>query len=59
MVTTPTEAIRREVIDFFAMPAGRVWAVPLAAAANFLPVEGHLRRPSFLVTAEIGIVKSE
>jgi len=40
MVLTDTEAIRREVCDFFGLPPGRVAAVPLAAAAVFRPIQG-------------------
>jgi glycosyltransferase involved in cell wall biosynthesis len=37
-VITPTEAIRRAVIDRFDFPAARVVAVPLAASEHFRPV---------------------
>jgi glycosyltransferase involved in cell wall biosynthesis len=38
MVITPTEAIRRAVIDRFRFPGDRVAAVPLAASQHFRPV---------------------
>jgi glycosyltransferase involved in cell wall biosynthesis len=38
MVITPSEAVRRAVIDRFRVSADRVVAVPLAAASHFAPV---------------------
>jgi len=38
MVITPTEAIRRAVIDRFRVPEARVIAVPLAASEHFRPI---------------------
>lgn len=39
MVITPTEAIRRAVIERFRLQAVRVAAIPLAASAEFRPVD--------------------
>jgi len=49
-IVTPSEAIRREVIDFFRLDPHRVTAVPLAAAAHFrpLPSAAPSARPYFL-----------
>ncbi len=38
MVITPTEAIRRAVVDYFNFPSARVVAVPLAASEHFRPI---------------------
>jgi glycosyltransferase involved in cell wall biosynthesis len=48
MIITPTEAVRRAVIEKFKLDAERVAAVPLAASPNFRPVEVHPPRPYFL-----------
>ncbi|MDX2149763.1 MAG: glycosyltransferase family 1 protein [Bryobacteraceae bacterium] len=49
MVITPTEAVRREVVDFFRIAPQRVTAVPLAAGPEFRPVKGPpAQRPYFL-----------
>ncbi len=39
MVITPSEAVRRAVIERFRIPADRVVAVPLAASSNFAPAD--------------------
>jgi glycosyltransferase involved in cell wall biosynthesis len=39
MVITPSEAVRRQAIEFFGAHPGRVVAVPEAAAAHLRPVE--------------------
>jgi alpha-1,3-rhamnosyl/mannosyltransferase len=48
MVITPSEAVRRHVIDYFRLPASRVAAVPLGAAEVFRPVAVRDRPPYFL-----------
>ena len=49
MVITPSEAVRRETIDWFELSANRVVAVPLAASAQFRPVSPQpTERPFFL-----------
>lgn len=54
MVLTPSEAIRREVMDAFNLRPDRVAATPLAADERFQPVApwGHLR-PYFLFVGTI------
>ena len=47
LILTPSEAIRREVVAHFGVPAEDVKAVPLAAGASFRPVSGP-RRNYFL-----------
>jgi len=47
-VITPSEAIRTEVIRFFHFPAGRVTAIPHAAAPQFRPSGQPSARPYFL-----------
>jgi glycosyltransferase involved in cell wall biosynthesis len=46
MVVTPSEAVRREVIDHFRLSPSRVMAVPLAAAAHFRPLEPAMPPPT-------------
>lgn len=49
MIITPSEAIRKEAIAFFRLPAERVVAIPLAAAPSFRPLPpGAAPRPYFL-----------
>ncbi len=49
MVITPTEAVRREVIDFFRVPPEEVVAIPLAAGDRFRPMhQTAAPRPYFL-----------
>lgn len=48
MIITPTEAVRREVLDRFRVPPGRVLAVPLAAAPHLRPSEPPRRPPYFV-----------
>lgn len=51
-VVTPTETIRRQLIERFRLPASRVVAIPLAAARVFRPVEADRpQKPYFLVVA--------
>ncbi len=47
-IHTPTEAIRREVIDSFSFPEHRVVAIPHAAAAHFSPQPHPGVEPYFL-----------
>jgi glycosyltransferase involved in cell wall biosynthesis len=47
-VITPSEAVRREVVDRFALPADQVIAIPHAAADYFRPVEAPARERYFL-----------
>jgi glycosyltransferase involved in cell wall biosynthesis len=49
MVITPSEAIRREVMDRFGLAPARVAAVPLAAAENFRPVPAAPRGRPYLL----------
>ncbi len=49
MIVTPSEAVRRQVMERFRVPPARVRAVPLAASAHFRPVAGpHRTAPYFL-----------
>ena len=48
MAITPTEAVRRQVIERFRVSAGRVIAVPHGASEVFRPVEGPQAAPYFL-----------
>lgn len=49
MLITPSEAVRRQAIERFRVPANRVVAVPLAASSRFRPVAaGHSGAPFFL-----------
>jgi glycosyltransferase involved in cell wall biosynthesis len=50
MILTVSDAIRREIVSRFQVPADRVRAIPLAASENFRPVavEGTGGRPYFL-----------
>lgn len=53
-VITPSAAVRREVIEYFRLPASRVIAVPLAASGIFQPTVMHLpRSPYFLYVGTI------
>lgn len=47
-VHTPTEAVRREVMDYFGWPGERVVAIGLAAPERFQPVAREPREPYFL-----------
>jgi glycosyltransferase involved in cell wall biosynthesis len=47
-IITLSEAIRREVIDYFRVEPNRVTAIPLAAAAHFRPRPPQPRKPYFL-----------
>lgn len=40
MVITPSEAIRREALEFFHLPPDEVVAIPLAASPHFYPTAG-------------------
>jgi glycosyltransferase involved in cell wall biosynthesis len=48
MIVTPTEAVRRQVIERFRTPASRVVAVPHGASETFRPVEERAATPYFL-----------
>jgi glycosyltransferase involved in cell wall biosynthesis len=48
MLVTHTEAVRRQVIEHFRLPAARVAAVPLGAAEIFRPTSGPPHAPYFL-----------
>lgn len=47
MVLTDSEAVRRQALERFRIPAGRIAAVPLAAS-HLRPVEAHPAVPYFL-----------
>lgn len=49
MVITPSEAVRRQAMERFRLQAGRVVAVPHAAAQHFRPVAPAPERPPFLL----------
>lgn len=54
MVITPSEAVRREAIEHFALNPQRVVAIPLAAHEMFAPVETGARpRPYFLYVGTV------
>jgi glycosyltransferase involved in cell wall biosynthesis len=49
MIVTPSEAVRRQAIDFFRIHPARIAAVPLAASPHFRPVPERPRpNPYFL-----------
>jgi glycosyltransferase involved in cell wall biosynthesis len=48
MVVTPSEAVRRQAIDWFGLAPGRVVAIPEAASPELRPVETKPSRPYFL-----------
>ena len=41
MIITPSDAVRRQAMEMFRLPAARIVAVPHAAAAHFSPVRGE------------------
>ena len=49
MVITPSEAVRRQVMERFRLQAGRVVAVPHAAARHFRPVAAQRESPPYLL----------
>lgn len=49
MVITPSEAVRRQAIERFRLQAGRVVAVPHAAAPHFRPVATPREAPPYLL----------
>jgi glycosyltransferase involved in cell wall biosynthesis len=49
MVITPTEAVRRQALEHFRLPADRVIAVPLAASNHFRPVSVTPSNPPYLL----------
>jgi glycosyltransferase involved in cell wall biosynthesis len=49
MVVTPSEAVRRQAMERFRLPAGRVMAVPLAASEHFRPVTTQREGPPYLL----------
>lgn len=53
LILTPSEAIRREVISHFGVPAGDVVAVPLAAGDLFRSIAGQ-RGTHFLCVGTLG-----
>jgi glycosyltransferase involved in cell wall biosynthesis len=54
MIVTPTEAIRRQAIDYFRLHPSRVVAVPHAAAAHLRPMPTPAgQRPYFLFVGTI------
>jgi glycosyltransferase involved in cell wall biosynthesis len=54
MIITPSEAIRREVMEQFGVMAQRVAAIPLAASPHFRPVEAEAgSRPYFLYVGSL------
>jgi len=48
MVLTPTEAVRKQVMELFGVASPRVVAVPLGASEKFRPVEAIAATPYFL-----------
>jgi len=48
LIVTPTEAVRRQAIEYFRIPPQRIVAVPEAAAVHLRPVETRPARPYFL-----------
>jgi glycosyltransferase involved in cell wall biosynthesis len=55
MIITPSEAVRREVIERFGISPARIVATPLAAASHFRPVVAARReRPYFLYVGAAG-----
>jgi glycosyltransferase involved in cell wall biosynthesis len=54
MILTPTEAVRREVIDFFRVEPDRVAAVHLAANARFRPMEAAPPRAAYFLCCGSG-----
>jgi alpha-1,3-rhamnosyl/mannosyltransferase len=48
MVITPTEAVRKQVLESFGVASSRVVAVPLGASELFRPVEALTATPYFL-----------
>lgn len=55
MILTVSEAVRREVIEYFGVPGDRVRAVPLAASSLFrpLPPTSRAEKPFFLFVATL------
>src|ERR1700687_1864436 len=49
MIITPSEAIRRQVLERFRLHDDKVVAIPLAAASIFRPVTASRRRPPYLL----------
>ncbi|MDX1983262.1 MAG: glycosyltransferase family 1 protein [Bryobacteraceae bacterium] len=55
MVITPSEAVRREAIDFFGLAPEEVIAIPEAASEQFRPIQGPPpARPYFLHVGTLG-----
>ncbi len=54
MIVTPTEAVRRDAIAWFNLPAHRIAAVPLAAGEQFRPVPPARQHPYFLFVGDAG-----
>jgi alpha-1,3-rhamnosyl/mannosyltransferase len=54
MIITPSEAVRREAIQRFGIPSGRIVSVPLAASELFRPVEtSPVPRPYFVYVGTV------
>ncbi len=51
MVITPSEAVRKQAMERFGLSAGRVAAIPLAAAPHFHPADTPPGRPPYLLYA--------
>ena len=49
MVITPSEAIRRAVIERFGLPGAQVVAAPLAASEHFRPIASPPRAMPFFL----------
>jgi alpha-1,3-rhamnosyl/mannosyltransferase len=49
MIITPSEAVKRQAIERFHLPADRVAVVPLAAAASFRPTQASERQLPYLL----------
>ncbi|HMD48508.1 MAG TPA: glycosyltransferase family 1 protein [Bryobacteraceae bacterium] len=49
MLITPSEAVRKQAIEHFRLPASRVVAIPHAAAAGFRPIARETREPPYLL----------
>jgi len=59
MILTPTEAVRKEVVEHFRVHPSKVVAAPLAAGPVFRPTEGkRLERPYFLYVGSTGLRKN-
>lgn len=57
-VHTPSEAVRRQLLDRFSFPEGRVVTIPLAAAAHFEPGPSRAAEPHFLYLGTLELRKN-